>query len=87
MPRSGTRLTRAVPSLAVAAILTFGAHTAFASPAEECSSNPTAGTIGLSCTAGPTGDSYCTSQCRSRYGWEVSGECSAPFGGCCLCML
>lgn len=87
MPRFGTRLTRAVPSLAVAATLAFGAHAAFASPTKgPCSPGPSgSGWIGLSCTVGPAGDAYCDSMCKEEYNPGVFGQCT--FHGCCLCGL
>lgn len=87
MPRSPVRLSRTVPSLAIAAVLAFGAHAAFASPATISCSYDGNGRIGLSCWPGTSGDSWCNYQCERRYGPDSFGECTA-FGeqqGCCLC--
>ena len=89
MPRSLTRIPRPLTALAVAAMLGFGAHAAMASPAASICSN--GGTIGLSCTVGPTGDAYCDTQCKQEIGPESAGECfrasSSGSSGCCLCLL
>lgn len=89
MPHSRIRLNWTVPSLAVAAMLAFGAHTAFASPASGCGSE--SGMIGLTCPIGAYGDAYCASQCQRDFGPDSTGECAdTGLGeglGCCRCLI
>ena len=91
MQRSRVRLTRAVSTLAVAAMLSFGAHAAFAAPATTSCAYNGNGLIGLSCwAASPSAHSWCDYQCKRIYGPESVGECAAFGGaeeGCCLCAI
>lgn len=86
---SPSRITRLFYSLAVAGGLAFGTQTAFAFGTEKsdgaCPYDPPNGWFGLSCTAGPAGDSYCNQWCTTNVPGSTSGFCDLRAGQCCVC--
>lgn len=88
MPRTPSRISRVLFSLAVACGLAFGAQSALAngSRGTECEYYPPNGRFGLACTVGPAGDSYCDQECKNRVGSWSEGHCD-QWTGCCLCIV
>lgn len=80
MKRLMKRLSHAAFAIVAAAVLTFGAQTAYASAAANPCLNPPPGWIG---TCPPLDGYSCEAQCYELYG-AGNNFC---VGGCCICQI
>jgi hypothetical protein len=85
MCQSYVRLPRLFTSLAVAGMLGFGAHTAFAESTARSCPGTGPGWLERSCSVGSAGNAYCDGECKLVYGSESVGECFVE--NCCLCAI
>jgi hypothetical protein len=85
MCQSYVRLPRLFTSLAVAGMLGFGAHAAFAESTAKSCPMVSEGMYNLSCSVGPAGNAYCDGVCKQAHGPDSAGECFVE--NCCLCTI